>query len=83
MLPVKGHTDSKKGFIMMPNGTALPHGDEPGETGLPRLTLEARARLGPNATPEQVTDDVRAQGYPDVTVEQVRLLWDEGHLPAP
>ena len=49
---------------------------------LPRLVLEARVRLGPDATPEQVADDVRAQGFPEVTVEDVRQLWDEGHLPA-
>ena len=53
------------------------------DAGLPRLTLEARARLGPDATPEQVAAEVRALGYPGVTVEDVRQLWDEGHLPAP
>jgi hypothetical protein len=50
--------------------------------GLPRLVLEARARLGPDATPEAVADDLRARGVPDVGVDEVRQLWDEGHLPA-
>ncbi len=49
--------------------------------GLPRLVLELRTRLGPRATPEQVTEEVRANGIPDAMVEQVRQLWDEGHLP--
>jgi hypothetical protein len=49
--------------------------------GLPRLVLEARMFLGPDATPEQVTDEVRAHGIPTATVEEVRQLWDEGHLP--
>lgn len=50
--------------------------------GLPRLVLEVRMRLGPEANPERVTEEVRAQGAPGVTVEEVCLLWDEGHLPA-
>ena len=49
--------------------------------GLPRLVLEIRTRLGAKATPEQVAAEVRANGVPDVTVEDVRQLWDEGHLP--
>lgn len=49
--------------------------------GLPRLVLEARARLGPDATPEGVADDLRARGVPGVSVDAVRQLWDEGHLP--
>jgi hypothetical protein len=32
--------------------------------GLPRRVLEARARLGPAASPKQVADDVRAGGCP-------------------
>ncbi len=48
--------------------------------GLPRLVLEARARLGPDATPERVAEEVRAY-VPRVTDEEVRQLWDEGHLP--
>ena len=55
----------------------------PGEQsrGLPRLVLEIRARLGAEASPEQVAAEVRANGLPDVTDEDVRQLWDEGHLP--
>ena len=52
------------------------------DAGLPRRVLEARVRLGPDATPEAVADDLRAHGLPDVTVDEVRQLWDEGHLPA-
>jgi hypothetical protein len=51
------------------------------EPGLPRLVLEIRARLGATATPEQVGAEVRADGNPDVTDDEVRQLWDEGHLP--
>lgn len=76
---------SRKGTITATNeptacltSDVLP--DEQGP-GLPRLVLEARVRLGAGATPEEVTDDVRAQGFPEVTVEGVRQLWDEGHLP--
>lgn len=55
----------------------------PGEQspGLPSLVLEIRARLGAKATPEQVAAEVRANGIPTVTDEEVRQLWDEGHLP--
>ena len=49
--------------------------------GLPRLVLEIRARLGAKASPEQVAAEVRANGLPDVSDEDVRQLWDEGHLP--
>ena len=51
------------------------------EAGLPRLVLEARVRLGPNANPEHVAEEVRAHGVPGVTDEDVRQLWDSGHLP--
>jgi hypothetical protein len=51
------------------------------EPGLPLLVLEIRARLGAKATPEQVAAEVRASGLHDVTDEDVRQLWDEGHLP--
>lgn len=51
------------------------------EPGLPRLVLEIRARLGAEASPEQVAAQVRANGLPDVSDEDVRQLWDEGHLP--
>ena len=55
----------------------------PGEQnpGLPLLVLEIRARLGALASPEQVAAEVRANGLPDVSDEDVRQLWDEGHLP--
>lgn len=55
----------------------------PGERtpGLPRLVLEIRARLGPTATPEQVAAEVRAGGIRMATDEEVRQVWDEGHLP--
>jgi hypothetical protein len=55
----------------------------PGEQtpGLPSLVLEIRARLGATASPEQVAAEVRANGLPEVTDEDVRQLWDEGHLP--
>jgi len=45
------------------------------------LVLEARVRLWPDATPGAVADDLRTHGLPDVTVDEVRQLWDEGHLP--
>jgi len=51
--------------------------------GLPSLVLEIRARLGANASPEQVAAEVRAAGYPNTSDEDVRQLWDEGHLPPP
>ncbi len=68
------------------SGTRLPHN---GATdvlpncgrGLPLETLETRLRLGPGATPEQVAEDIRGRGLVGVTVEEVRSLWDEGHLP--
>src|SRR4051794_35527079 len=68
-------TDQPTGF-----STAETH---PGEQtpGLPTLVLEIRARLGGNASPEQVAAEVRANGLPDVSDEDVRQLWDEGHLP--
>ncbi|VTR94111.1 unnamed protein product [Gemmata massiliana] len=49
--------------------------------GLPRLVLEIRARLGGNVTPEQVAAEIRASGLPEVSDEDVRQVWDEGHLP--
>ena len=50
--------------------------------GLPMLVLEIRARLGANCSPEQVAAELRATGYPNTSDEEVRQLWDEGHLPA-
>ncbi|MBX9582999.1 MAG: hypothetical protein K2X87_22060 [Gemmataceae bacterium] len=46
--------------------------------GLPRLVLEARTRIGPDATPEQVAEELKAGGV-DTDVESVRAVWDEGH----
>lgn len=60
--------------------TAETHPDEQ-NLGLPSIVLEIRARLGANASPEQVAAEVRANGLPDVSDEDVRQLWDEGHLP--
>jgi hypothetical protein len=48
--------------------------------GLPRLVLEARVRLGPEATPETVADYLRGQ-MPEISSDQVKDVWDEGHLP--
>ena len=55
----------------------------PGEQkpGLPRLVLEIRARLGAEVSPEQVAAEVRANGIPEVTDDEVRQVWDDGHLP--
>lgn len=68
----------------MTNGTANtnPPQAEERNPGLPSLVLEIRARLGANASPEQVAAEVRAAGYPNASDEDVRQLWDEGHLPA-
>jgi hypothetical protein len=62
------------------SSTAETHPDEQ-NVGLPRLVLEIRARLGAKASPEEVAAEVRASGLPDVSDEDVRQLWDEGHLP--
>ena len=60
------------------NTVTLPDGHNP---GLPVMVLEIRARLGGNASPEQVAAEVRANGLPNKSDEDVRQLWDEGHLP--
>jgi hypothetical protein len=65
---------------MNPDSTHQTHSGKQAP-GLPRLVLEVRMWLGPDATPEQVTDEVRIRGILTVTVEEVRQLWDEGHLP--
>lgn len=44
--------------------------------GLPRLVVETHTRLGPNATPERVAEELRKQGI-DTTAEEVRSLWPE------
>ena len=64
----------------VPLARSTPESQQGGQ-GLPRLVLEARVRLGSDASPEQVANDVRAQGFPGVKLEEVRQLWDEGHLP--
>jgi hypothetical protein len=59
-----------------------PHTAEPPHdlvTGLPRLVIESHTRLGPNATPERVVEDLRAIGV-ETTVEEVRGLWPEGGM---
>jgi hypothetical protein len=43
---------------------------------LPRLVHEARARLGPGATPDAVLADMRQRGL-DVTRDDVVRGWDE------
>ncbi|HEY1189029.1 MAG TPA: hypothetical protein VGE74_15350 [Gemmata sp.] len=47
--------------------------------GLPLRVLQIRARLGGTATPEQVVAELRAEGLPEATEDQVRQVWDEGH----
>jgi hypothetical protein len=63
-----------------PVGVNAPQAEEQ-NPGLPSLVLEIRARLGAQASPEQVAAEVRAAGYPNTSDEDVRQLWDEGHLP--
>ena len=46
-------------------------------TGLPRMVLEARSRLGPAATPEQVAGELQEKGISDATPQAVRDVWDE------
>lgn len=65
----------------IPDPVTGPHANEH-TPGLPSTVLEIRARLGANATPEQVAAEVRAAGFPNASDEDVRQLWDEGHLPA-
>lgn len=60
------------------NPTAQP--PRPMILGLPRLVIEAHARLGPDATPERIVEELKAGGV-DTTAEAVRQVWDEGHLP--
>jgi hypothetical protein len=50
---------------------------DPQEPGLPRLVCEAHARLGGNATPEQVAADLKARGI-DTCVDDVKACWPEG-----
>lgn len=64
-----------------PSNNGAPQTEEQ-NPGLPSLVLEIRARLGANASPEQVAAEVRAAGYLNTSDEDVRQLWDEGHLPS-
>ena len=71
---------------MSPDAPAQPSAErtrpEERNPGLPRLVLEVRVRLGAQASPERVAAELRAAGYPDTSDEDVRQLWDEGHLPS-
>ena len=62
------------------NDTPVPVQMAGGE-GLIRQALDARMRLGPTATPAMIVEDLRSRGLPGVTVEEIRDIWDEGHLP--
>ena len=57
---------------------------EPAECdkGLPRLVLEARAHLGPNATPEEVVVELRTAHGVEATPHDVRELWPSDNAPA-
>lgn len=46
--------------------------------GLPRMVLETRTRMGPDATPERVARELQDRGV-DTTIDAVRNVWDEGH----
>ncbi|MBN9521263.1 hypothetical protein J0H58_22535 [bacterium] len=56
------------------NPEELPSRDQ--VIGLPRMVLETHTRLGPQATPQQVTDDLNSQGV-DATLEDVKACWSE------
>lgn len=47
------------------------------EPGLPRLVCEAHARLGPQATPQQVCDELTKRGV-RTTADAVTACWPEG-----
>lgn len=64
----------------LPGAEKIPQTEEQ-NPGLPSLVLEIRARLGGSVTPEQVAAEVRAAGFPNTSDEDVRQVWDEGHLP--
>ena len=52
------------------------------DKGLPRLVLEARAHLGPNATPEAVVIELRNNHGVEATPHDVRELWPGDDMPA-
>jgi len=74
-----GREDARGGTTMTEQHTPA---QADGGEGLIRQVLEARTRLGPAATPEAVVDDLHGRGLATVTVDEVRDVWDEGHLPA-
>jgi hypothetical protein len=45
--------------------------------GLGRQVTESKLRLGHEATPEKVAEELRAAGV-EVTAEEVRRAWDAG-----
>ena len=47
------------------------------EIGLPRLVCETHVRLGADATPDDVANDLKARGI-DTCVEDVKQCWPEG-----
>jgi hypothetical protein len=47
--------------------------------GLPRMVIEARTRLGPEATPERVAEELRAGGV-ETDADAIRQVWDEGKV---
>lgn len=49
----------------------------PAVLGLPRMVLESRLRLGPNATPTAVCREIQAAGL-DVTESEVQTVWTQG-----
>jgi len=81
---------TERSALLFPQGAAMSPDEqapaanpqrEEQNPGLPVLVLEIRARLGANASPEHVAAEVRATGYPNISDDDVRQLWDEGHLP--
>lgn len=61
-------------------GTKNPAGQpaQPQVLGLVRMVIEARDRLGKDATPERVADELRAGGV-GASLEDVRTCWDKGY----
>ena len=59
-------------------GTRDPAGEpaRPEAAGIGRLIMEARGRLGPDAVPEDIVEELRAAGV-EVTETKVRELWDK------
>ena len=57
------------------NPEELPSRDQ--VIGLPRMVCGAHVRLGPQATPEQVADELKARGI-DTCLDDVKRCWPEG-----